>query len=189
MIKHNYPNEEQHRSQSSLWRGYEMGVGMGEPCCLLPRGGLEGREGALGTWCLKTTLWKNPMERSNVTETNGESSGWRLWGSSKNSQCPGIWTSKELPVLEAYHTLPQSVVIWVEIWDDSAEEQQKAPKWACCLDFSLYFIFLLLKGLCFGVLWYPLYTKTPDVPHLRGKDFQRVTGNMLPPFHNLEISQ
>lgn len=47
--------------------------------------------------------------------------------------------------------------------------------------------FYFWKTLCFSILWYPLYTKIPDVPHPRGKDFQRLTGNMLPPFHNLEI--
>lgn len=32
VIKHIYPNEH-HRSQRSLWRGLDIVVGRGEPCC------------------------------------------------------------------------------------------------------------------------------------------------------------
>lgn len=69
---------------------------------------LKCRKRALDTGCIRTTLRKNSMEGSNVTETSRESGGRREWGSSKMGRCldfrrAACFRDISLPIAERCH--------------------------------------------------------------------------------------
>lgn len=76
---------------------------------------LKGRKRVPDTWCIRTTLRKNSMEASNVTETNRENGGRREWGAVRwADDLPGLQKSC---LFQGYHTPQQKGVIWLEIQD------------------------------------------------------------------------
>lgn len=141
-------------------KGMKWRWAWGEPCCPLPRRGLEDRESVLGTLCLKTMLWqKNTMERSNITET-GRSVGEESQGAARMADIQ--LSGHQRSCLSQRFNTPHSRVRSYR-WKSKMTVLRNNKSTVFLISpFSSSFYFW--KTLCSSVLGYFLYIKIPDVP-------------------------
>lgn len=171
-------------------KGMKWQWAWGEPCCPLPRRGLEDRESVLGTLCLKTMLWQNIPWRGAISQKQGDQWVKRV-GEQQEWLIPSCLDIRGAASLRGLTHL-------IAEWGHTGGN----PRWQCWgttkVPSSWFLPFLHLftsERPCVPVSWDILCISKYQMYHwyqmyqmyLRRKGFQRLKGNTLPPFDSLYI--